>query len=332
MATLPDFDMDDMSDQMDDMELVSILRSHEAQAIGYQPGGGDEISAQQERAINYYYGIMTDTPSQEGCSGVVDWTVQTVIDNGMSAILKPFVGSDETVRFAPRGPEDQEQADQATEYVNYVFNVDNPGFRIMYDWAKDGLLTKLGVVKAWWEADSKVESQDVPIENEIHAQMLRQHPEYMGEQNGVATVGRMVEGGKIRVENIPPEEFRISRFSRSVATAIYTAHCPSNLTRSDVYAMGFDPEIVEALPAGTDLQNTTRQARYQDENAADAGDISVHSSQDIIALRDEYVRIDYDGDGLAELRRVVRVEDIVLMNEEAEESPFAAWCPIPMPH
>ena len=130
-------------DQMDDGELVSILQQHETQAIGYTPGGDDEISAQQEKALNYYYRIMDDVPAQEGTSSVVDGTVQVVIDNALAAILKPFVSSDETVRFAPRGPEDVETAEQATEYVNYVFNSDNPGFLIIHNWFKDALLTKL---------------------------------------------------------------------------------------------------------------------------------------------------------------------------------------------
>ena len=69
---------------------------------------------------------------------------------GLAAVLKPFVSADEVVSFQPRGPEDVAQAEQATEYVNYVINCDNPGFSLLHDWFKDALLTKIGVVKAWW--------------------------------------------------------------------------------------------------------------------------------------------------------------------------------------
>jgi hypothetical protein len=340
MATAPFFDTADMAEgeavpdeQMDDTELVSILQAFENQAIGYQPGSDDEISTQQERALNYYYRIMDDLPAQEGSSSVVDGLVQVTIDNGLAAILKPFVSSDETVRFTPRGPEDEKVADQATEYVNYVFNSDNPGFLILHDWCKDGLLTKLGVVKCWWESQPKIDKpRQVMIEHDLHAQMLRQEPDYMGEENGVSFHGEQVDDGRIKIENIPPEEFRISKMARSIPTAPYTAHVPANFTRSDLIEMGFDAEIVEGLPARSqsDTDNTLRIARYRDERTTDT--VGTTFSEDLIDIRDEYARVDYDGDGVAELRRIIRVDSVILLNEPVDTSPFAGWCPVPMPH
>jgi len=337
MATQPDFDpAEELADgeAMPDHELVSILREHEMQAIGYQPGSSDEISSEQQQALDYYYRRMDDVPAAEGSSSVVDGTVQVVVDNALAAVLKPFVSSDETVRFSPRGPEDIEQAEQATEYVNYVFNYDNPGFLITHNWFKDGLLTKLGVVKAWWESNLTLDQRETLIESDIHAQMLRNAPDYLGEQDGVAFHGQQSENGRVKVENVPPEEFRISPMSRSVETAIYAAHVPANITRSDIQEMGFDPEIVEALPAFSmsDSDNQIRSSRYQDERAGESLLGVSHPSQDRIAIRDEYVRIDYNGDGIAELRRIVRVEDTILLNDEVDESPFATVCPVPMPH
>lgn len=320
---------------MDDNELVSILRSHEAQAIGYQPGGNDEISAQQERAINYYYGVMDDVPAVDGGSSAVDQTVSTVVDAALAAVLKPFVSSDETVSFAPRNAEDIEFAEQATEYVNYVFNCDNPGFQILHDWFKDALLTKLGVVKVWWEDTSHVANRrEVVIEDEMQAAFLRSQPDYMGEENGIAYFGTFKQDGRVKIQNVPPEEFRITPYSRSAETALYVAHVPTSVTRSDLIEMGFDPEIVETLPAySEDLsRNTTQMARYRDEKAFDNRAQSFHTSQDRVALRDEYIRLDYDGDGVAEIRRIMRVEDVVLLNEEVDEAPFATICPVPMPH
>lgn len=323
-------------DQMDDGELVSILQQHEMQAIGYTPGGDDEISAQQEKAINYYYRIMDDVPAPEGTSSVVDGTVQVVIDNALAAITKPFVSSDETVRFAPRGPEDVDIADQATEYVNYVFNCDNPGFLIIHNWFKDALLTKLGVVKIWWEEQTRVEGQmEIPLTGEdIRDAVIRLQPNYMGDDDGKAYFGEVIKDGRVKIENVPPEEFRISPLSRDLETAIYVAHVPLNVTRSDLIEMGFDPELVERLPAisGSSVDNTVRVTRYNDERIGDEAVGAPHSSQERVALRDEYIRVDYNGDGIAELRRVLRVEDTVLLNEEVDHAPFATVCPIPMPH
>jgi hypothetical protein len=48
-----------------------------------------------------------------------------------------------------------------------------------------------------------------------------------------------------------------------------------------------------------------------------------------------YLRVDYDGDGVAELRKVTVAGDgasVVLENVEADDHPFASVTPIPMPH
>jgi hypothetical protein len=62
------------------------------------------------------------------------------------------------VRFEPVGPED-EAARQETDYVNHVFMQQNPGFMILYSFIKDALLSKVGIVKVWWE-EREEESRD----------------------------------------------------------------------------------------------------------------------------------------------------------------------------
>lgn len=327
---------------MTDDELVSHLQGHEANALGYYE---DQIADDQARAIDYYYRRMPDVPAQAGGSQVVDGTVGIVIDNALAAILKPFVSSDETVRFAPRQAEDVETADQATEYVNYIFNCDNPGFMILHHWFKDALLTKIGIVKCWWDEQTEVTRESVIVDNEIALAEVRALPEYAGEQvqpDGTVLVELVREkvDGRVKIENVPPEEWQINPFARSLQDASYIAHVPKNITRSDLIEMGFDPEVVEGLTASTTkyfgsfAESNRRQSRYQDEQygATDQRLGTPHSSQELIEIRDEYVRIDYDGDGIAELRRVVRSKDVVLLNEEIERLPFAVLCPVPMPH
>lgn len=330
------------SNAMSDDELVSHLQGHESNALGYYE---DQIADEQARAIDYYYRRMPDVPAQPGGSQVVDGTVGIVIDNALAAILKPFVSSDETVRFAPRQEEDVEIADQATEYVNYIFNCDNPGFMILHHWFKDALLTKIGIVKCWWDEQIEVSRESVIVDNEIALAELRNSPDYSSEEvqpDGTVLVELVREkvDGRVKIENVPPEEWQINPFARSLQDASYIAHVPKNVTRSDVLEMGFDHELVESLTAtttkyfGSFAETDRRQARYQDEQygATDQRLGTPHASQELIDIRDEYVRIDYDGDGIAELRRVVRSNDKILLNEEIERLPFAVLCPVPMPH
>lgn len=322
---------------MTDSELAQLLAQHESRAVGYY---NSEIADDQAKAIDYYYGRPFGD-EQAGRSQVVERTVAITVDNALAALLKPFVSSDDTVSFGPRQKEDIEFAEQATEYVNYVFNCDNPGFLILHDWFKDALLTKIGVVKWWWEDTTRTvetEHQGVPATD---LEMLRQHEGYQGEQeigDGLynVTTAAPDEDGRVKVQVIPPEEFLISPFSRSIEEAPYVAHRPANTTRSALIEMGFDPEVVETLSAfaqGRDEESRS-QSRYQDEEWSTTNrEVSGNDkSQDIIGIIDEFVRVDYDGDGVSELRRVIRVDDTILLNEVADEKPFALLCPVPMSH
>lgn len=333
-AAEPPEETPEVEEAMSDSELASILQQHEAQSVGYFE---DDIADEQEQALNYYYRRMDDLKAPTGTSQAVDGTVAIVIENALAAILKPFVSADETVSFAPRGPEDEEQAEQATEYVNYIFNCDNPGFSILHDWFKEALLLKLGIVKFWWEEEERFEGQEIEVPDEMALAALgEQLVDYSETENGyTARVGQIIQDGRVKVETIPNEEFRISPYTRSIDTAEYAAHVPSNIRRTDLIEMGFDHEIVEALPAYTfdGQEESRRTARYEDENTIGSIEMGgVHKPMDRIAVKDEYVRIDFNGDGIAEMRRVVRVNDVILLNEEVEDNPFALLCPVPMPH
>ena len=61
--------------------------------------------------------------------------------------------------FVPRGEEDEEAAQQETDYVNYIVFTENPGFLNLYSMFQDALQVKVGVIKSWWEeAEELVES------------------------------------------------------------------------------------------------------------------------------------------------------------------------------
>ena len=323
---------------MDDSELASLLAAHEARAVGYFTS---EIADEQARAIDYYYGRMDgDVPPLDGCSTVADHLVAVMVDNALAAVLKPFVSADEVVAFAARGPEDQAQAEQATEYVNYVINCDNPGFLILHNWFKDALLTKIGVVKAWWEDRTQVRVRRIAVDA-AQLEAARAAAGYLGEEDhgdGTFTVAveEVVADGRVRIESVPPEEFLVSPMARSIEEAAYAAHRPSNYTRSDLVALGFDPQVVEGLPAlaASAHEESRTRARYRDEEwyARTESAIGADRSRESVGVIDEYVRVDYDGDGVAELRRVIRAGDTILFNEPVEEAPFALICPCPMPH
>jgi hypothetical protein len=111
-----------------------------------------KLAEDRADAMDYYLGNMSkDMPAQDGRSKTVSMDVQDTVEGLMPSLMDIFAGSDEVVRFEPVGPEDEEAAQQETDYVNHVFMQRNPGFMVLYSFVKDALLSKVGIVKIWWE-------------------------------------------------------------------------------------------------------------------------------------------------------------------------------------
>ncbi|WP_316213683.1 MULTISPECIES: hypothetical protein [unclassified Bradyrhizobium] len=135
---------------MDVLELKAMLASEKASALAAMSAAN--LMEERSRAMEYYLGEMRrDMPAPEGRSRAVSTDVSDTIEGLMPQLMDIFAGSDEVVRFEPVGPEDEAAAQQETDYVNHVFMQKNPGFMVLYGFVKDALLSKVGIVKVWWD-------------------------------------------------------------------------------------------------------------------------------------------------------------------------------------
>jgi hypothetical protein len=131
-------------------ELKSMLAAERADALAAISAA--RLAEERTDAMDYYLGHMRkDMPAQDGRSRAVSTDVSDTIEGLMPQLMDIFAGSDEVVRFEPVGPEDEAAAAQETDYVNHVFMQQNPGFMTLYSFIKDALLSKVGIVKIWWE-------------------------------------------------------------------------------------------------------------------------------------------------------------------------------------
>jgi len=328
---------------MDEQKLKVILEAEIDDAIGYVE---TETVEQRTKAINYYnryeYGNEVD-----GRSKIVTGEVAEVVDGALPQLMRIFTGSDELGRFEPRMPGDEEFAKQATELTNYVFFSDNDGVILMHNWMKDALLQKNGIVKYWWEDSedpTKEEYKGLNAEEltllfaDGEMELISQETEEVGiDPMGMpilsynVVIKKKKEVGKVCVENVPPEEFLIAKRDKSLKNARFVAHRTVK-TRSDLIAMGYPQEQVDKMPAYNDLTYTPeRVARYSAGEMPDETQ-SLDFTMQEVELFECYIRTDFDGDGIAELRKVVYAGDQIIDNEETDHIPFASICPIPMPH
>jgi len=326
-----------------EQELLTKVNSEITDALGY----GDEISDQRETAQEYYYALPFGN-EVEGRSQYVDSTVQDTIEWIKPSLMRIFGSGDEFVKFAPHGPEDVAMADQATDYVNYVFSKDNPGWEIMYSWFHDALLFKNGIVKVWWDEYEEAKREEYHNLSELEFEYLlsddavevMEHTETadeMGMSVHDVVIKRMGYDGRIKIENVPPDEFLISREAKSIHDARFVCHRVRK-TLSELREMYPDQDFgIEDLGASDDTMsyNAERLARYEFDHSSeyDRG----WGANDEEALREywlheSFIKTDYDEDGIAELRKVCSVGNYVFANEEVDKKPFVSITPIKIPH
>jgi hypothetical protein len=347
--------------KMTDDELRSAVDHEVSESAAWT---GSQLAADRERNMAYYLGqpMGNEVP---GRSQVVSWDVFEVIESAIPSLLEPFFAGDHICEFEPASQGDEDYAEQATDYINWLIKKKNDGFLTFNTWIKDGLLSKVGIVRCWWDATRKQKKEsyrgltqeqlvklaqdsrititthdaqpdpddvaqreqaadqidDMPPEQQPQALALLQSPLRM-----LHDVDVIVDSGPrgVRIDNVPPESFILTRGAKKQADVT----CMGELrtyTRSDLVEMGFDRERVERL------------SEYQaapdafDADSPMPGDTGEGANQQL-TLFFGFVKLDFDGDGIAEWRRVFMGGNDVLENEEVDDHEYSLWSPILLPH
>lgn len=149
------------------------------------------------------------------------------------------------------------------------------------------------------------------------------------------SVKRTKSGGRVRIENVPPEEFLISKRAKSIAESPFTAH-RFQRTIAELKAQGYTlPDPLPGDDAGAQFSmERVERLDYVDYDAyaQDSNGTSVDPAQRRVWVLESYVQCDYDGDGLLEWRKVVKCGTAILANDEFDGPPFVALGSIPLPH
>ena len=343
--------------EMTEDELQGILAGQIDDAVDYSD---NTVSPSRATATKYYRGEAFGD-EEDGRSQVVSMDVRDTVQSILPSLMRIFTSSDKTVEYAPNGPEDVAAAEQASDYANYIVNRDNPGFLVLYSAFKDALIRKVGIIKAYWDDDVKISTDKLTGLDEMALSALMSDPdsdveitesytvseemeEMIDPQTGQpvsvpppmfydVTVRRESSNGKVKIESIPPEEFLIDRRAKSIDVAEYVAH-RRIVTVSELVAMGYEEEEMVGLSSTTDdmdfnVERYTRNPALQ--NATGQRDDDAMRK---VLYIENYIRIDFDGDGVSELRKICTAGDAnkILLNEPCSAVPFASFCPDPEPH
>lgn len=340
---------------MGDGELLAVLREEETDASSYYTS---ELALAQAEAMERYNGRPYGD-EKEGRSRVVTHDIEDTINWIMPHLMRLYLQNDDLITIEdervvdPREAADQDRVcKDAADYVAHAFFKDNAGEEVLHDFAFDGLLQRVGVVRVSWEdpkpTPSKVLKNVSPdkLANYLHdpEYEIEEQESELDEATGVELftikVKHTPKCGRLCIEPVAPEEFAISRRAKSIEASSY--HRRKTEEYLSELALAFPKKRHELDPENysgpqddqiDDLDtDPRRQARFEDENYDIHSDHSKHERRRKVDLLTEYVRVDYDGDGVVELRQIKRVGNTILENIEVDESEFVVWSPIRVAH
>lgn len=345
--------------QMTDNELLAIIGNQEKNALGSNVVSGPTVSGNvipagqqmttlevdRYNALNAYMARPLGN-EQEGRSQVILPELRDTIEWVMPQLMRMFIGGKAVCRFEPENQQDEQQAELESEVVNYVFMNKNDGFFVLHDFFKDALLLRNGYAKVYVEKETKSDVENYTGQTAIQLAMIMQPADgdelEVLEQREVDSAPEPMFDLKLRrtrkvkkvcIECVPPEETLISADARkSTEDATFAEH-KTTVKRGELIEMGFDPDIVDSITVSRpSWLNLVALARNEvvDQLSEDT-DTSDASMQDV-DFRVIWLRVDYDGDGVPELRRIIMGGEKILDNDEIPETQLVSCSPIRMPH
>jgi hypothetical protein len=318
-------------------ELQSFVGAQIRDSIHYI---NDSISSNREKATAYYRGNKFGN-EEDGRSTVVDMTVRDTVGKIMPVLLRVFFSSEKVCEFTPQTGADMPFAEMATDYVNFVLTKDNNLFQELQSTWQDALVRKVGIIKFWWEENGDNESYEMTGIDDNALASLNSDPELeveiLAEEEGViptfsVRVKYSEKTGRVKVKSLPCEEFLIDRRATSVEDAMFTAH-RRTATVSELISLGYDRDLVESKSSSVDELSQNSERRNRNPAAQNYGFVT-EESQKFVEYVECYIKVDWDNDGIAELRKVCCMgNDYEVVNHEPwSRPPFATFCPSPESH
>ena len=335
--------------QMTESELAALVHHEVTNALSWDDS---VLSKQRSRALEYYRGEMNDTPHAANRSEVVSTDVADTVGHILPGLMRIFGQSDRTAEYLPQASEDpnkldlaEEQAEQATDYINYLFWHECDGYRLLYDAFWDALVVKNGIFKHWWDDSPYTEVHTHTGLTEDAYTMIAMDPNvevlaFSERVDDELTALRQQEVQQA-LAGQPVDEFMLQEAMQAATVVVYDCKVQKTLyngrlkvivlpseeflinenapsiegsryvghryreTRSNLVEQGYDPDLVYSLPAYGTLDQTDEYHARHETNQTYNIDGSVNRATELVEVIESYVQADMDGDGVAETLRVI---------------------------
>ena len=344
--------------EMDDDELLALIDEEIAVSVSFD---NDPEEDRRQVALDYYDArrsqMNKDVPHVDGWSQINARTVSETVDLALPGIMRVFDAED-VVGFLPRRPGDEDNAKQASSYLNYLWQNDLNGYLVLYTAVHDALVVRNGIIKHYWDFTPEYcveemygldqgEFLQIATDPDLNLLGVGQRDINLGvdmttgEQMTIQVydvrVRRQESGGRLCVENVPPEDFGVSPEARG---NLKKARCVWHRyvkTRSDLVKEGFDRDMVKEIPGGVSWSEAREQRRNDGLGAVSQMSYGKGALEEI-EIYEVYVLADINGDGIAERLKCTVAGGVggrkLLEKEEwpDDDMPFTDISALPVPH
>jgi hypothetical protein len=324
---------------MDLDELQGIISMELTDAVSYID---TDLSPIRAKGTEYYRGDLFGS-EEDGRSQVVAMEVRDTVSAMMPSLMRIFFSTENTVEFVPTGPEDVSNAQQATDYCNFIFNSDNNGFLTTYATFKDSLVRKCGIMKCWWEEDETVRIEEysglddqtlqILMQEQTDVMVMNTYPDQMMGQLHDVQIKRKIKGGRVRIMSVPPEELLLDRRARSFDDSAIIAH-RQMATVAQLIELGYEEDEVRENITSNDLDTNEEFLARQPMSSFGVSVESANPMMERVLYVEAYLRVDYDKDGIPELRKVCCIGSgyKIVRNLPSSYIPFVDFPCDPEPH
>jgi len=343
-----------------DEELINVIEA------GVQSSSGDwlnssDLTRERLKSTYEYAGVAAAHLAPQGVSTIVDTSTTEVVEAYTAVLSDLFLSNNRIARFIPYDdtPGAFKASKDAANLVNYCIFKKNKGWEILQTWMKASLLWKNSVIR--WDyiedfdyvmeeyeeideakLDEILSDENIEIVNELTLNPTSETISYID-----VRLRKKIDKSRIKLEVIPPESFRISNEAKDIEDANFVG-LQSEMTRSDLrkfypeWAAGLTEQEWQSL--GTD-EDWLGSGNYSEDVAArkeitgqrywqgyeGKNTYPAEASREV-TLTESWIRVDRDGDGIAELKHFITVGNHILYEEDTETIPLASIVPIDIPH
>jgi hypothetical protein len=325
--------------KLDATTIEGIVRDALETSIG---APDSDVGLLRQRNLEYYNGEAVGDlapPEIADRSDFVATTARETVEGMLPQFMDMFVSSDDVVEFESKTMEGEGEATLARKYVNHLFYSQNDGVSILYDAIKDALIQKTGFIKVWAEDVKEDAKQRYEGQNEEALMMLMQDGWELAEEpeqdeKGLSfTVVKNSSRMAVKVGVCAPHSMRVDGNSRWDAEPAMIGEVLYR-RRFELQQDGYVVDDAGATTPESEFESLLMlgEARYGDSD-------SPHKSHDLIKLSECYIKLDADGDGVAEWLKVCLVDDKLAEYEDGSDAieqvdghPYVWLNTIPRPH